>query len=88
MKEAKLTFNLEETDSKNIQDEGDWTFVSAQSIKRSLPLASEMPLNNRKKALWMKRGDNVSNDLDLGRDNHVELVQIVTQVKTSATIKR
>lgn len=30
----------------------------------------------------------MSNDLDLGRDNHVELVQIRTQIKTGATIKR
>lgn len=30
----------------------------------------------------------MSNDLDLGRDNHVELVQIRTKIKTGATIKR
>lgn len=54
--EAKLASSPEETDGKNMQDEGDWTFISNQSRSRILLFAPEVSLTNRYEALGMEGG--------------------------------
>lgn len=66
-----------------MQDEGDWTLISARS--RIFPLASKVPKSNRHEALGMEREEGVDNGSDLERDNHVKMLQLKTQIRTSAT---
>lgn len=46
------------TDSKNMQDERDWTLVATQS-RRSLPLTREVPLHNKYETMGLERGRTV-----------------------------
>lgn len=65
-----------------MQDEEDWTLISAWS--RIFPLASKVPESNRYEALGMEREEGVDNGSDLERDNHVKMLQLKTQIRTSA----
>lgn len=62
----KQASSPELTNSNDSQDKGYWTLVSGQSRRRSLPLASEVPLHDRY-GLGLERGDYVSNGKDLGK---------------------
>lgn len=85
--EAKLASSPEETDHKNMQDEGDWTFTSTQSRSRIPLFDPEVSLTNRYEALRMEREEGVDSDSDLETGNPIKLVQPRAQVGNSATKK-
>lgn len=53
--EGKQASNSKDTDDKSMQHEADWTLVSMQSRRKSLPLAPEIALTNSYEALGNKK---------------------------------
>lgn len=84
--EVKPAPNAEETDCKNIQDEGDWTLISDQRRRRNLPVPPEVPLTNGK--LWRWKEEDVVNGSELEKVNHIKMVHSGSQVVSSAAQKR
>lgn len=58
-----------------MQDEGDWTFASAQGRRISLPLVPEVLLTKRYEALGVEREEDLDSGSEPERDNQTKTVQ-------------
>ena len=86
-KDAKLSSNPEETNGKNIEDDGEWIPVSAWSRRTAYFLLLMFP----EQQIWSsgnRKRRGVDNGSDLEKDNNIKMAQSRTQVRTSATKER